>query len=861
MVNNTNCVNPANPIPGVKYFKYTGTFTLNARSANWRFRYRGYMTNSYAVRSNSVTNIYIGAELALEASLNNATVDNSSSQSGTIIAPFYCINRNGSYSTNILDPDSDSMIHSLVAAEKYYVPVSYQPGYSPTMPLAASSFSFDSTTGKILFTPNLVQQSVVVIKTTEYRNGVVVGTTMREVTFLVLPNCNNDAPEGFISNNNRGSLDTSKTILDVCKFNDTLTFEINPTDINNDSIDVTYTGLPSGIALMLSNNNTKTPQLKFRWYIGNVPSGTYKFNVTLRDNGCPYYKEQTFNYTINLYPDPKILVNLQTSSTCTRKAVLSMTPVSQSSPLEIQYIQNNTVVKSYNNVTNTIVDSISNGNYILRAINSDGCFRDTSLQLTPPEIFSSVSVTNPVCYVDTTGVINVSASGGKPTLLYSINNKPYDTISLFEHLYRGSYHISIKDDNNCVKDTIVTLTTPDRLMIDSLGIKHLNCNGAKNGAVEIRGTGGERPYLYELNNGGFSSDTFYNNLDAGYGTLHIKDKNGCKVDSVVKILQPERITINPIVKEPLCSPLSNGQIQVFAKGGVAPLYYAIDTNQYNSTGIFSSLKQGEYNIYVIDRYACRVDTTIFIKDSIALAGVFDLNNIKCYGDTTGMIDIKINNGIEPFSYYLNKQLYTYSTISGLKANQYKTTVIDSFGCELDTLLSLESPEEILIEKLVTPNNCDKITNSGKISLNVKGGVEPYTYVWNNNTILNDRVLENVIGGVQDIKVIDANGCIKSDTVLMKYDKCCQVFVPTAFTPNGDGLNDIVRVRHKDEFSLELFSIYNRFGERVFTTESISQGWDGSINGIIQELGTYFYFVKGKCGSDDVIYKGSIVLMR
>jgi gliding motility-associated-like protein len=88
-----------------------------------------------------------------------------------------------------------------------------------------------------------------------------------------------------------------------------------------------------------------------------------------------------------------------------------------------------------------------------------------------------------------------------------------------------------------------------------------------------------------------------------------------------------------------------------------------------------------------------------------------------------------------------------------------------------------------------------------------------------------------------------------------------VYVPTGFTPNNDGLNDILRVIGTTVKKLE-FSIYNRWGERIFYTTNILQGWDGTVKGRQQTTGTYAYYLKAELLDGSIqIKKGTITLIR
>jgi gliding motility-associated-like protein len=102
---------------------------------------------------------------------------------------------------------------------------------------------------------------------------------------------------------------------------------------------------------------------------------------------------------------------------------------------------------------------------------------------------------------------------------------------------------------------------------------------------------------------------------------------------------------------------------------------------------------------------------------------------------------------------------------------------------------------------------------------------------------------------------------KSDQIIISKG-LCKLYVPSAFTPNGDGLNDIFRARGKDvkEFKIQ---VYNRWGQLVYETSEINKGWDGKINGIKQPNGVYIWLIRFKIFSDpkEQMLKGQVTIIR
>ncbi len=87
-------------------------------------------------------------------------------------------------------------------------------------------------------------------------------------------------------------------------------------------------------------------------------------------------------------------------------------------------------------------------------------------------------------------------------------------------------------------------------------------------------------------------------------------------------------------------------------------------------------------------------------------------------------------------------------------------------------------------------------------------------------------------------------------------------MPNAFTPNNDGLNDLLRVLPLDNYELVSFDVYSRWGEKIFSTKNALQGWDGTLKGQPQATGTYVYYIemKSKTGKK-IVRKGTVMLIK
>ena len=114
-----------------------------------------------------------------------------------------------------------------------------------------------------------------------------------------------------------------------------------------------------------------------------------------------------------------------------------------------------------------------------------------------------------------------------------------------------------------------------------------------------------------------------------------------------------------------------------------------------------------------------------------------------------------------------------------------------------------------------------------------------------------------------VTVTDSNGCIAVDTITIYVEKKCgELFVPNAFSPNGDGQNEVFLVMgNKNCIEQFMFSIYNRWGEKVFETDDITKGWNGAYKGTLSFPAVFSYHLTAKFNGKEVVQRGNINLIR
>ncbi|MDB9702162.1 gliding motility-associated C-terminal domain-containing protein [Flavobacteriales bacterium] len=179
----------------------------------------------------------------------------------------------------------------------------------------------------------------------------------------------------------------------------------------------------------------------------------------------------------------------------------------------------------------------------------------------------------------------------------------------------------------------------------------------------------------------------------------------------------------------------------------------------------------------------------------------------------------------------------------------------------DTVL-IEVYDIPFINGLIKDDECNE--GIGSIKTTVRDGANPYTYLWNDRVNTKDNL--GLTEGTYTLTVTDDNGC-KGDYVgslLNLQDDSCDdtyLFVPNIFSPDGNGVNDILFVDGKNIQQVQLM-IYNRWGNLVFQSNSVAEGWDGNFKGKPVNQGVFVYIVTGRFkDGKDFDQKGTITLIR
>lgn len=482
--------------------------------------------------------------------------------------------------------------------------------------------------------------------------------------------------------------------------------------------------------------------------------------------------------------------------------------------------------------------------------------RDSSLIILKTLDFVSKTEIN--CKGYATGEIRVS--GGwewTAPVEYSINNGTYQNDSTFSNLPVGVYTVKIKDATGCIDSLVISIAQlyPD-LVITGIPTVAASCTGGADGTATINVTGGKNPYLFSTDGINFQTNNVFN-LAQGTYTVTVRDDNNCVAAQNIFIPLDNIVTLEAGSNPTICEGKST---QLFAVSNANSFSWTPAGSLSNGSiqnPVASPAITTEYYVTATTGICTQKDTvTVFVHPApTANAGP---DHTICFGQN---VQLTGSGGISYFWYpasFLNDARIATPTAINLSGSMiYSLNVIDANGCVSlkrdSVVVTVTRPAIVFAGRDTTlaigqplPLFAADVNNIGFIQYEwfpAYGLNDPYIA---NPTAVPDRDMVYTVTARTDI------GCIASDDIRIKVYKGPDIYVPNAFTPDGNGVNDILRAIPVGIKDFRYFRIYNRWGTLIFTTNTSLNGWDGTIKGNQQSAGTYVWMAEG------VDYKGNIV---
>jgi len=390
---------------------------------------------------------------------------------------------------------------------------------------------------------------------------------------------------------------------------------------------------------------------------------------------------------------------------------------------------------------------------------------------------------------------------------------------------------------------------------------NIDCNQST-GSITLTVTGGIPPYSYYLDAAGPVSSDVFDNLQAGTYTVKVKDQTGSEISQPVTITidQHNMLVATGNIIYPSCPGMPDGEISVQIQQGTPPFQYAINGSPYQADNTFSNLGGGAYTVY-ISNGICITSFLVDLKDPAPVDIQVTRQDELCRRQN-GSAAITLNGGTPPYSLYWNNMPVNTTMIDKLEEGDYTLDVTDANGCTANTTIHINNIDP----PPVSIRNRDTTINIGE-SVQLLAENAP-DYVWSPAEGLSCTgcaapVARPMHATQYIVHTVTGLNCVQADTVNVLISNNLSLYAPNAFTPNGDGVNDVFRTKIKGVSSYHL-QLYNRVGQLLYETLDMKTGWDGNYKGRPQPAGTYVYVVQYVYYGNEkqvLMQKGTVTLIR
>ncbi|HWV69191.1 gliding motility-associated C-terminal domain-containing protein [Chitinophaga sp.] len=528
------------------------------------------------------------------------------------------------------------------------------------------------------------------------------------------------------------------------------------------------------------------------------------------------------------------------------------------------------------------------GTYRLYAYITDDCFAISApIVLTnqqPPSINqSSATVTAATCSNSNGAVSGIDITGIMPYTFRWLNeaDNVVSTGLELKNIPQGEYRLELTDNSGCVP----VMGTP--IEVDDIGTISLDAANIK---ITPAGCGGQGGAISGLLVAGADTYTWRNEAGSMVGTnIELKDipegnyqltatnNFSCNAQTMwykISKTQPTQWLVQGEIQFPTCNETDGAILINNITGNTIKSLKWVNTATSNVIGTDRNVMNvgpGNYALYIIDENDCEqlaYTTEVPQRRGPLLSGPPMVTDETC-GQANGGIQAPVITGEGPFRYRWTDENGVEkgngTELKGIKKGAFTLTVTDKYGCVVNSGI------------LNVNNNASALPAPGDLYYIIAKG-QPLELKWSYSTAvvftlyadpgLNRKVNENNTGvftlplQFADTKYyVTASMDICTSTIATAYitvvDKT-DVYIPTAFSPNGDGQNDIFRPRYTGIVSIDYFKVFDRWGKLVFSSNTLGAGWDGQRS----PMGSYIYVISGKdLLGKTFLKRGSVLLIR
>ncbi len=506
--------------------------------------------------------------------------------------------------------------------------------------------------------------------------------------------------------------------------------------------------------------------------------------------------------------------------------------------------------------------------YTIKAIINQACggiqlIEDFTFTACPLSI--SATFINPSCNLSN-GSISATATFGTAPYQFSLDGIIFQASGIFTGLAAGNYTVTVRDALNVTNTTNVILVNSPPVQLTATATAS-TCS-FNNGIITSTGSGGTAPLQYSIDGINFQPSNIFTGLSPNNYIVTVRDINGCSATFPVVVTLNNTLTVNAGNNATICegtvttlTATSNGTSFSWTPvtGLSNPAILNPDASPVNTT---------TYTLTASDGVCTGTSTvTIFVNPApVANAG---RDTGICFGKDVQLIG---TGGVSylwtPSTYLSNPAVYNPIVVNpAVGILTYSLSVVGANGCSSvqdDAVILTVSPPPNLFAGNDTTIAINQPLQLYGVDINNTGF---NNYTWSPTYGLNNPFIVNPVAVLnRDITYTltaqNANGCTGIDDIKITVFEGPEIYVPNAFTPNGDGKNDVLKAIPIGLKEFKFFMVFNTYGQQIFSTVNPAIGWDGNFKGAKQGIGTYVWIAEGVNYKGTILQrKGTVILIR
>lgn len=536
------------------------------------------------------------------------------------------------------------------------------------------------------------------------------------------------------------------------------------------------------------------------------------------------------------------------------------------------------------------------GNYHVTVTDDSGCTATASMVVTQPEelILTCTELTPASQNGVSDGSGRVTISGGTAPYIIRWAGPESGTLSSMDpgnftiiNIRNGIYDIEVEDANGCITTCQFTIG-PDvectgDLMIGCAVVQPASGPLNPDGTIEIVWLNVGPVALSIIRPSGnpiitTASDMYtLNNAVPGTYTFYITSPDGCRDTCELtlgfEILCNLQVSAE-ITQNIICAGTNSGSVLLNPAAGTAPFSFVWSDGQ-SAQNQRSNLAAGTYSFTVTDVNNCTAEGSVTLSDPAPIIANYSAFGPGCNAEEGRLVITQITGGTAPFTIDASPLILTIGTtpftVNDIIPGSYNGVIRDANGCTVNLQFFIPESDDVTLTAFA--DTTVEAGNSIQINVQTNRTLQQLLIAemrFNGNLLCTDCLdfeFEPIISGVIEIRLEDESGCSISTQFSITLQVNINVFFPSAFSPNGDGINDVFTAYGGQNVSRVTFlKMFDRWGEEIFLLEDFppdqAMGWDGNYKGKELNPGVYIYVSEIQyLNGDKKLFAGEVTLFR